>query len=130
MIRKLSPNFIVTAACLAAVAMAPAACSAQVQQDKVKHAVVSAALGAAAAEAIGAGAGPAVCREYPKSCAWGAAMLPGLAKEISDSRPGGTGFDGKDMLANAAGALIGVHLHGFAVQRRGRTTLFTYTTSF
>lgn len=126
----MSPNFVVAVACLAVIALAPAACSAQVQQDKVKHAVVSAALGAAAAEAIGAGAGPDVCRECPKSCAFGAALVPGLLKEISDSRPGGTGFDSKDMLANAAGALVGVHLHGFAVQRLNRATIFTYTTSF
>ena len=34
-------------------------------------------------------------------------MTVGLAKELYDSRDGGTGFDSRDMQANAIGSIIG-----------------------
>ncbi len=37
----------------------------------------------------------------------GSALAVGLAKEAYDSRDGGTGFDNRDMLANAIGGTLG-----------------------
>lgn len=34
-------------------------------------------------------------------------MVPGLAKEAVDSRPGGSGWDNRDLAADALGAFIG-----------------------
>lgn len=75
--------------------------------DKYKHAAVSAGLGLAAAAQI---ADP--------WRAWGVAMLPGLAKEVYDSRKGGTGFSLPDMAANAIGAYVGVKVAGLIITPR------------
>ncbi|HHS81932.1 MAG TPA: hypothetical protein ENJ68_00295 [Devosia sp.] len=40
----------------------------------------------------------------------GTGMGAGLAKEVYDSRPGGTGFSGEDLLADAAGTGLGTAL--------------------
>lgn len=37
----------------------------------------------------------------------GSALAVGLAKEAYDSRDGGTGFDGRDMIANGIGGVLG-----------------------
>lgn len=73
--------------------------------DKIKHAAVSAALGAGASLIV-----------ESEAQAVGLALLPGLAKELHDARPGGTGFSAKDMAANAIGAYLGVKLGGLIIR--------------
>ena len=113
--RKITPNFAAALIVLSAVALAPVACQAGPHDDKVKHAIVSAGLGFAAAH---------VTNDPAKR--WALALAPGFAKEVYDSRPGGTGFDWKDMAANAAGAYIGMKVHGLVVTPRS----IHYTWSF
>lgn len=56
--------------------------------------------------------------------AWGYAMVPGLLKEIADSQQRGNHFSGKDMLANALGAAVGVGLgRTVFVMKHGDTTV-------
>ena len=74
--------------------------------DKPKHFAATAAI-AAGGVAIG----------LSERQAFGAALAVGLAKELHDSRPGGTGFSGKDMAWNLAGAYIGAKLPGVIVRR-------------
>lgn len=44
---------------------------------------------------------------------FGLAMLPGFAKEFADMRRGGTGFSGKDLVADALG--VGLGMAGYHV---------------
>ena len=44
---------------------------------------------------------------------FGLAMLPGIVKEISDMRRGGSGFSGKDLVADALG--VGLGMAGYHV---------------
>lgn len=94
---------------LAAVAVSTPACSVRADSmstpDKPKHAAVSAALTLASLQVIDRVPQhlPVWCVENRKLCAAGAALTVGLAKELRDARPGGSGFSKKDMLANAIG---------------------------
>lgn len=71
--------------------------------DKVKHFTVSAVLGTAAAMHF-----------ENKWTAFGVAMIPGVLKELADSR-----FSGKDLAADALGAALGVQLGHWIVTRNG-----------
>lgn len=75
--------------------------------DKQKHFAVSAALGAGASAITDS-----------DNAAVALALVPGLAKELYDSRSGGTGFSWRDMVANAAGAYLGVKLGGLIIRPR------------
>ena len=90
------------------------------QADKVQHFGVSFVVGFAAGN------------QWPnnKPLAVGVAMLPGLAKELSDSQKGGTGFSGGDMAANLLGAVTGVYTANWLVSRSGGNTVVAYRTAF
>lgn len=47
---------------------------------------------------------------------FGLAMLPGIAKELYDMRKGGSGFSGKDLVADALG--VGLGMAGYHVIMR------------
>ena len=70
-----------------------------IEKDQVQHFMVSAAAGA-----IVVNARP----DWPSGQQFLVAMVPGLAKELVDSRKGGSGFSTRDLLADAAGAYAGV----------------------
>lgn len=74
--------------------------------DKQKHFAVSAAMASAA-----------VAAGFTERQAFAASLAVGLAKELHDSRPGGTGFSGKDLAWDAAGAYLGAKLPGVIVRR-------------
>ncbi len=63
--------------------------------------------------AIAMGSAPILHQEYGLTSTqsyWagvGVAILAGLAKELYDSRSGGTGFDGQDLLATGLGGMGG-----------------------
>ena len=78
--------------------------------DKVRHLVVSAALGTASGAYF-----------ENRWTAFGVAMIPGLAKEIMDSRKNDNHFSGKDLVANAIGAAMGVQLGHWLITSRGLT---------
>lgn len=83
--------------------------------DKKMHLGVSFALGFAAAN------------HWPNAPmkAWGAAMIPGLIKEATDKKA-----SGKDMVANAIGAALGVYTGRWLITRRGDTTQIAYAAEF
>ena len=85
-----------------AVLLTAAFSSAQAQhleRDKVQHFVTSAAFGA-----LTVAARP----DWSASTPVAVAMLPGLAKELYDSRRGGGGFSAADLVADGLGAYAGV----------------------
>lgn len=90
----------------------------EIPKDKKMHAGVSFLLGMAAAH------------QFPDRpvLAWGIAMVPGLLKEVSDK--GGTGFDTKDLAANAIGAALGVATTNWLISRSNGTTVVAYRTEF
>ena len=47
---------------------------------------------------------------------FGLAMLPGFAKEVADMRRGGSGFSGKDIVADAFGVLGGMVFSGVVIK--------------
>lgn len=65
-----------------------------------------------------------------KPLAFGLAMVPGTVKELLDARQGGTGFSGKDMVANALGAALGVYASSWLVTYAKGTTRVSYATTF
>lgn len=71
--------------------------------DKSTHFAVSAVLGTASAMHF-----------ENKWTAFGVAMIPGLLKEMTDSR-----FSGKDLAADALGAALGVQFGHWIVTRNG-----------
>lgn len=74
-----------------------------IESDKVKHVGISAGLGFASKLVIGEEEG------IPWK-SFGLAMIPGIAKELSDDRrKNGSGFSKGDLLADALGAGIGVY---------------------
>jgi hypothetical protein len=89
-----------------------------IEKDKQMHAGVSFFLGMAAAHQL---------PDRPV-LAWGIAMVPGLIKEVSDRK--GTGFDGKDLLANGIGAALGVATTHWILSRSNGTTVVAYRTEF
>lgn len=94
---------------LAAVAVSTTACSAAADSmtgpDKPKHAAASAALTLAGLQVIDRAPQylPSWCVQNRRACAAGTAALVGVAKELHDSRPGGSGFSKKDIVANVVG---------------------------
>lgn len=75
-------------------------CTAQIQNDKLKHFGVGAVVGTGAYF---------ITYKYTESktksiiACIGSSILVGLAKELYDSRKGGTGFDNADLLATGFG---------------------------
>ncbi len=76
--------------------------------DKIKHVAVSAALGTASAMHF-----------EDKWVAFGVAMIPGVLKEVADSTRKNNHFSGKDLVADALGAALGVQLGNWIVTTRG-----------
>ena len=91
-------------------------------QDKAMHFGVSYALGFAAGN------------QWPnKEDRWkaiGVAMIPGVLKEVSDAQKGGTGFSGKDIVADLIGASLGVYSAHWLIGRQGGKTTLAYRTEF
>lgn len=89
-----------------------------VDSDKKMHMGVSFVLGFAMAN------------QFPNEPlkAWGVAMVPGLIKEVGDRST--TGFDPKDLAANAIGAALGVATGKWMVTRNNGTTQVAYVTQF
>lgn len=83
-------------------------------QDKAKHAAVSFALGAGA---------QMILPEDKPVAAFALAMMPGIAKELSDSRKGGSGWSNKDLVADAVGAAMGVYVTRTVQIRLGRRSV-------
>ena len=82
--------------------------------DKQKHFAVSFAAGVIASGLTD-----------EKWKAVGIALLPGLIKEVHDSRQPGNQFSGKDMVWNALGAYAGVHTgHWFIARTKDQTSIF------
>jgi uncharacterized protein YfiM (DUF2279 family) len=92
----------------------------QVAEDKKMHFAVSAVAGVAAGI------------QWPdnKPLAFSVAMIPGVAKELLDAQKGGSGFDTKDLAADALGAITGVYLGGFMVQLNRRSVTLAYSATF
>ncbi|MDD5390175.1 MAG: hypothetical protein PHD37_12565 [Gallionellaceae bacterium] len=76
--------------------------------DKIKHVAVSAAFGTASAMHF-----------EDKWVAFGVAMIPGVLKEVADSTRKNNHFSGKDLVADALGAALGVQLGNWIVTTRG-----------
>jgi hypothetical protein len=74
--------------------------------------------------------GYAMANQFPNEPlkAWGIAMVPGVLKEISDRSS--TGFDKKDLLADAIGAALGVATGRWMVVRSNGATVVAYRTEF
>ena len=74
------------------------------EPDKQKHMQVTMAIGFI-------GSGMAYDLGYTKQqsfwIGFASAMVAGVGKELYDSRSGGSGFSGGDMLANSIGATVG-----------------------
>jgi|GEM_PF-5910540 len=85
--------------------------------DKYKHAAGSAALSAGALLLIDHGHAPKPCQDRRELCAFAAALSVGLVKELLP-RPWNSGFDMRDMAANAIGAAAGVWIHGLIIRPR------------
>lgn len=63
-----------------------------------------------------------------KPLAFGVAMIPGVLKEISDRKT--TGFSGKDLVADAVGAALGVYTAHWILTRNQGKTIVAYQTEF
>ncbi len=90
-------------------------------RDKAQHIQVSAVAGAI---------GSAMFRE-DKAWSWSAfavGMAPGVAKELYDSRKGGSGWSNKDLAADALGAAFGVTVGQQVVMRVSRRNGVTHIT--
>jgi putative lipoprotein len=85
-------------------------------KDKQLHFGVSLALGAAARQLA----------PNNELAAFGAAMVPGLVKELIDKSQEGNHFSAKDLVANALGAYVGVKVGGLLIQHNR----ITYTKEF
>jgi putative lipoprotein len=86
--------------------------------DKAMHLGVSFVLGFAAGN------------QWPdnKPLAFGVAMIPGVLKEVSDR--GTTGFSGKDLVADAVGAALGVYTAHWLITRSQGKTVVAYRADF
>ena len=58
------------------------------------------------------------------------ATIPGVIKELHDARSVGSGFSGKDMAWNLAGAFVGVKLAGWMLTKQRDTVNLSYSTAF
>lgn len=76
--------------------------------DKTKHFIVSAALGTVSGVYV-----------ENKWKAFGLAMVPGLIKEIMDANDPNNHFSSRDLVADALGAAVGVHVGHWIISRRG-----------
>lgn len=83
--------------------------------DKKMHAGLSALIGIGTRQ---------VWRDEPLK-AWGVALIPGLIKEATDTKP-----SAKDMVANALGAALGVYTGGFFVVTNGNQVVVGYSMEF
>jgi VanZ family protein len=97
----------IAAACFAVLLTAPAGQAQPIGRDKWLHAGGSAGLGVVAATLT-----------EDRKRAWALAMAPGVAKELYDARPGGTGFSVPDLIADGVGAYLGVRLGGRLIIKR------------
>ena len=77
-------------------------------------------------------AGVATANQWPdnKPLAIGVAMLPGLVKEAMDAQKGGSGFSGKDLVADALGAVAGVYTTHWLIARQNGQTVVAYRAEF
>lgn len=73
--------------------------------DKPKH-IAASAISAVVVEGM-------FSNTLPPATRFGLAMLPGVAKELADMRKGGSGFSGKDLVADALG--VGLGMAGYHV---------------
>jgi uncharacterized protein YfiM (DUF2279 family) len=88
--------------------------------DKTEHFLGSFVLGAAAG---------GVFPDRPWA-AFGAAMVPGVLKELIDSRQPGNKFSGKDLVADALGAALGVRTTHWLIRVRPGNVGVAYRTEF
>lgn len=89
--------------------------------DKPKHFAASALWGAGAR---------IICQGCNDWQATALGTIPGLVKEIQDSRPGGSGFSTKDLIADIAGAYVGQKLTGVVITHANGQTQVAYTKQF
>jgi putative lipoprotein len=99
-LRRLAAALIVCAA-----AAQPAQADSFTTPDKAAHLAGSAMLGAVAT----------IITDNDQA-AFALALAPGFAKEVYDSRRGGTGFSWRDLAADALGAYIGVKFGGLIIR--------------
>lgn len=85
-----------------------------------EHVIVSAALGLGCANVFQDSWGKA----------WGCAMMPGVLKELIDSRQPGNKFSGSDLAFDAIGAAIGVTGGRWLIRRHEGTTTVSYRMEF
>ena len=76
--------------------------------DKIEHVAVS-AVSAVVVESL-------FSETLHPLARFGLAMAPGVIKELSDMRAGGSGFSGKDIAADALGVLSGMAFHGLVIR--------------
>ena len=89
-------------------------------EDKAMHLGVSYVMGFAA------------INQWPNepAKAFGVAMIPGVLKEVLDAQKGGTGFSGKDLVADAIGAALGVATGHWLISKQGDKVVVSYRTTF
>lgn len=80
--------------------------------------------------AISFAAGVGCSQVFQGATAYGCAILPGLVKELSDSQEEGNKFSGKDMVANALGAYLGVRTGRWLIMRHNSQTIVAYRVQF
>lgn len=89
--------------------------------DKREHFVAS----------VGWGAGARIiCQGCTDLQATALGSMPGLIKEIQDTRRGGSGFSVKDLVADIAGAYVGQKIAWLIVSKRDDTVTVAYRTEF
>ena len=92
-------------------------------KDKELHVGISTILGASAYTLT-------KDTDHPFLYATGLAIIPGVAKELYDSRPQGTGFSYKDLTADLVGSLVGVSIGDAYFSYNGKIADFGYHTTF
>jgi len=90
--------------------------------DKPKHFAASVLWGAGAR---------IVCPSCSDLEATALGTIPGLVKEIQDStKRGGSGWSNRDLIADIAGAYVGVKITGLIVSKRDDTVTVAYRAEF